>query len=65
MITSMMLFVCIAAPALLAWIWSRRENYILSWKLNGPFGWPIIGNLLDFRNQEGTIKFRYVIKKKY
>ncbi|XP_063705861.1 cytochrome P450 4g15-like [Culicoides brevitarsis] len=27
------------------WHWTRRELYIASWKLEGPFCWPFIGNL--------------------
>lgn len=28
--------------------WKNRHIFLLSWKLSGPFAWPIIGNALTF-----------------
>lgn len=61
MMISMILLLVIGVLVLFTWIWSRREKYILSWKLNGPIGLPIIGNILDFRNQEGIKRLDIVL----
>lgn len=31
--------------------------YMLSWKLPGPFAWPIIGNAISMRKIEGVLFF--------
>lgn len=40
----------------LYFLWSRRELYILSWKMPGPPApIPIIGNILSMWNEEGLL----------
>lgn len=29
-------------------LWNRRHLYRLSYQCDGPFSWPIVGNLFDF-----------------
>lgn len=28
------------------WLWSRRNFYVLAWKMPGPIGLPIVGSAL-------------------
>lgn len=30
------------------YLWRRRGLYAASWRLSGPFAWPLIGNALFF-----------------
>lgn len=45
------------------WHWTRRDLYVASWKLDGPFSWPFIGNLTNvFRHRKceyDAVKFKY------
>lgn len=45
---SVSLLVAIAAIAVLRFFWNRRRFYALSMRLNGRFGYPFIGNALQF-----------------
>lgn len=57
----------------LYWLWTRRNLYILSWKMPGPPVYiPIVGNILSMWNEEGlsmdhtkfsivALYFRYVV----
>lgn len=46
------MFYVLLVPAVILWYtyWriSRRHLYELAEKLNGPKGWPLIGNALEF-----------------
>lgn len=48
------LFALVIIMVLVPWLWSRRHMYLLSWKLNGPFALPILGNALSYIRHAGT-----------
>lgn len=44
------LLLLVAFAALGVYMWRRRRLYVLSWQLNGPIGYPIIGSAYIFRD---------------
>lgn len=59
MFLSLLLVVVAIFILVLPWMWKRRHLYYLSWKLDGPFAWPIIGNALSILKHDGI--FRVII----
>ncbi|KAG6448732.1 hypothetical protein O3G_MSEX005696 [Manduca sexta] len=60
------LFYVLLVPALILWYtyWrmSRRRLYELAEKLNGPSGWPLLGNALEFTGGSAEI-FKNIVEK--
>lgn len=54
MLISITLIVIILVVVIVPWMWKRRQLYKLSWKLNGPFAWPLIGNGLGVIRHDGA-----------
>lgn len=56
------LFYVLLVPALVLWYayWrmSRRHMYELAEKLDGPKGWPLIGNALEFTGGSAGESFK-------
>lgn len=47
--------ICTTLIFLLQWLWSRRKFYRLSWSVNGPIGFPFLGNGLEFLGDQKEI----------
>lgn len=61
MVTAFSIFIVVSAIYVLQLLWSRRRIYMISWKLPGPFAWPLLGNCLSLRRIEGT----YYLERKF
>lgn len=50
MFISNILLISLSFIILFKYIWDRRRYYRISWQMNGPIGFPLIGSGLLFLN---------------